>query len=159
MNIYNASPVAIHGAQRLLVYTLLKNTILDYTVTDIEVIPTRENWKLQRNTKEGIKRSFYFQQYLKGNFIFFRIIFLTVYSFYFVTISLLFYQTSCHISSRKVGWSNTRNIALHRAHDVREVWSKIQVVVCGHYICCVYCLFARCLPSSPFSVRPQHMRQ
>lgn len=43
MNISNASPVAIHGAQRLLVYTLLKNTILDYTVTDIEVIPTREN--------------------------------------------------------------------------------------------------------------------
>lgn len=31
----NASPVAIYGALRLLVYTLLMNTILDYTVTNI----------------------------------------------------------------------------------------------------------------------------
>lgn len=35
MILYNASPVAIYGAQRLLVYTLLMNTILDYTVTNI----------------------------------------------------------------------------------------------------------------------------
>lgn len=38
IRIQSASPVAIYGAQRLLVYTLPINTILDYTVTYIVTV-------------------------------------------------------------------------------------------------------------------------